>query len=306
MAPIRTVKILRCRALFAWAAAGALAGCASQGIDMRSLPPATPAADNAAAAENAAALASAVANPASYNGDAGTETAAPLFTPADAPSMQTFDPWQRINRFTYRFNARFDEFAFLPAANAYRRLPKPVRSGVHNFFANLKEVPTFVNDLLQWRLRNGVRSLGRFIVNTTAGIGGLIDFAARVDLPGAATGFSDTLATWGVHPGPYLVIPLLGPSTLRDGIGFAADFGVSYGVNVANLSQGSGWKTVPLDLADAVDLRANVDFRYYATGSPFEYEDIRFLYVRKRLLEDAGLRRHEKPAKPPPGTPAGQ
>ncbi len=294
------------------AAAAVLAGCASQGVDMRSLPPATPAADNAAAAENAAALSSALANGENGTGvgakagaNAGEEPP-PLFTPADAPSMQTYDPWEPLNRFTYRFNARFDEAVFLPAANGYRRLPTPVRSGVHNFFANLREVPTVVNDLLQWRLRNGVRSLTRLIVNTTVGIGGLIDFAAKVDLPAAPTGFSATLATWGIHPGPYLVLPLLGPSTLRDGIGFAADFGVSYGVNLANLYQSSDWETVPLDVVDAVDTRANVSFRYYATGSPFEYEDIRFLYVRKRLLEDAGLRRHEKPAKPAPGEPAGQ
>jgi phospholipid-binding lipoprotein MlaA len=300
------VKSRPLKTLIALGWACALAGCATQGVDMRSLPAATPAADNAAAAENMAALSAAVANPASDTGDTGGEEPPPLFTPADAPSMHTYDPWERLNRFTYRFNARFDEFAFLPVANTYRRLPAPMRAGVHNFFANLQEVPTVVNDLLQWRLRKGVRSLARFIVNTTVGIGGLIDFAAKVDLPGAPTGFSATLATWGVHPGPYLVIPLLGPSTLRDGVGFAADFGIGYGINVANLYQGSDWETVPLDVLDAVDTRASIDFRYYATGSPFEYEDIRFLYVRKRLLEDAGLRRHEKPVKPVPGTPAGQ
>ncbi len=298
--------LFRPGAACALAAVCALAGCASQGIDMRSLPPATPAADNAAAAESAAALASAMANPTADTGETGAEQAPPLFTPADAPSMHTYDPWERLNRFTYRFNARFDEMAFLPVANAYRKLPGPMRSGVHHFFANLQEVPTVVNDLLQWRLRKGVHSLARFIVNTTVGIGGLIDFAVKVDLPSAPTDFSATLATWGVHPGPYLVLPLLGPSTLRDGIGFGADFGISYGVNVAHLYQGSDWKTLPLDVLDAVDTRANVNFRYYETGSPFEYEDIRFLYVRKRLLEDAGLRRHEKPTQPAPGTPAGQ
>jgi phospholipid-binding lipoprotein MlaA len=294
--------------LVALAAACALGGCATEGIDMRSLPPATPAADNAAAAESAAALASALANPASESGTApaNTEEAPPLFTPADAPSMHTYDPWEKLNRFTYRFNARFDEAVFLPVANTYRRLPTPMRSGVRHFFANLQEVPTVVNDLLQWRLHNGVRSLGRFIINTTVGIGGLIDFAAKVDLPSTPTGFSATLATWGIHPGPYLVIPLLGPSTLRDGIGFVGDFGVSYGINVANLYQGSEWKTLPLDVLDAVDTRANVNFRYYETGSPFEYEDIRFLYVRKVLIEDAGLRRHTNPTRPAPGTPAGE
>ena len=89
-------------------------------------------------------------------------------------------------------------------------------------------------------------------------------------------------------PGPYLVIPLLGPSTLRDGFGFLGDYGTSYAVNIAQLYRGNvSWG---LGVVDAVDLRSNVGFRYYSTGSPFEYENIRFLYVRKRLIEDEGLR----------------
>jgi phospholipid-binding lipoprotein MlaA len=91
-----------------------------------------------------------------------------------------------------------------------------------------------------------------------------------------------------MHPGPYLVIPLLGPSTLRDGLGFLGDYATSYGVDVAKLYRGDlSWG---LAVVNAVDQRANVNFRYYATGSPFEYENIRFLYVRKRLIEDEGLR----------------
>jgi phospholipid-binding lipoprotein MlaA len=99
---------------------------------------------------------------------------------------------------------------------------------------------------------------------------------------------SMTLATWGMHPGPYLVIPLLGPSTLRDGLGFLGDFGALYAIDIARLYRGDvSWG---LDVANGVDERSNVDFRYYSTGSPFEYENIRFLYVRKRLIEDQGLR----------------
>jgi phospholipid-binding lipoprotein MlaA len=99
---------------------------------------------------------------------------------------------------------------------------------------------------------------------------------------------SATLAKWGMHPGPYLVIPFLGPSTLRDGIGFAGDYGASYGIDVAKLYRGNvSWGLGGLD---AVDQRSNINFRYYSSGSPFEYENIRFLYVRKRLIEDEGLR----------------
>ncbi len=217
----------------------ALGGCASQSISIRSLPPEDPAAENVAAAESAAAFAAA-ATASATAGEAGRDAkdsreALPPVTPADAPSMYTYDPWERLNRFTYRFNARFDEAVFLRASNAYRRIPSPIRSGVHNFFGNLSEVDSVVNYALQWRLKLGVRSLGRFVINSTVGIGGLFDVAAKLKLPGAPTGLSTTLATWGMHPGPYLVIPLLGPSTLRDGLGFLGDYATSYGIDIAGL-----------------------------------------------------------------------
>jgi phospholipid-binding lipoprotein MlaA len=159
---------------------------------------------------------------------------------------------------------------------------------VHNFFGNLSEVDSVINYGLQWRLKLGVRSLGRFVINSTIGIGGLFDVAAKLKLPGAPTGLSTTLAGWGMHPGPYLVIPLLGPSTLRDGLGFLGDYATSYEINIAGLYRGDvSWALGPVN---AVDQRSNVNFRYYSTGSPFEYENIRFLYVRKRLIEDEGLR----------------
>jgi phospholipid-binding lipoprotein MlaA len=303
----------------------AIAGCASQSVSIRSLPAEHPAAENAAAVESAAAFAAATkangaeteANAAETKSDAaGTEASGagtkanaaeakgspaaseagrasppetlPPVTPEDAPSMYTYDPWERVNRFTYRFNARFDEAVFLRAANAYRRVPPPIRSGVHNFFGNLSEVDSVINYALQWRLTLAARSLGRFVINSTIGIGGLFDTAAKLKLPGAPTGLSSTLAKWGMHPGPYLVIPLLGPSTLRDGLGFIGDYGTSYGINIAGLYRGNvSWALGPVN---AVDQRSNVNFRYYSTGSPFEYENIRFLYVRKRLIEDEGLR----------------
>ena len=253
------------RGALLYALAVALAGCASQSISFRSVPAEHPAADNAAAVDSAAAVA-----------------------PADAPSMYTYDPWERLNRFTYRFNARFDEAVFLPVSNAYRRVPSPIRAGVHNFFGNLSEVDSVINYALQWRLKQSARSVGRFVINTTIGIGGLFDAAAKLKLPGAPTGLGTTLAKWGMHPGPYLVIPFLGPSTLRDGIGFFGDYGTSYGIDVAKLYRGNvSWG---LGAVNAIDQRSNVNFRYYSTGSPFEYENIRFLYVRKRLIEDGGLR----------------
>jgi phospholipid-binding lipoprotein MlaA len=285
------------RAVFvAWSVI-ALGGCASAGLGIRSVPADDPAAQIAAAAKAAAAYAAASATASAgesgeggEDGGDGPQGVAPV-TPADAPSMYTYDPWERLNRFSYRFNARFDEAVFLRVSDAYRRIPSPIRSGVHNFFGNLSEVDSVINYSLQWRLKSAARSLGRFVINTTIGIGGLFDAAAKLKLPGAPTGFSATLATWGMHPGPYLVIPFLGPSTLRDGIGFLGDYGASYAVDLANLYRGNvSWA---LGGANAVDQRSNIIFRYYASGSPFEYENIRFLYVRKRLIEDDGLRRKD-------------
>lgn len=277
-----------------------LAGCAAQSVQIRELPPETPAADNAAAIEKAAALSQTArteVNPATQN--------TPPVTPAEAPSMYTYDPWERFNRFTYRFNARFDERIFLPVANTYRRLPTPVRAGTHNFFGNLSEVDSMINFALQGRMGLGGRSLARFAINTTIGIAGLFDVANEFDLPPAPTGFATTLAKWGMHPGPFLVLPFFGPSTLRDGLGLAGDFGTSYIVDMGGLYRTSqnSWM---LGVAKGVDDRSSIGFRYYATGSAFEYETIRFLYVRKRLIEDEGLHADEQPAPRDVHAPAGQ
>jgi len=282
----------------------ALGGCASQSISIRSLPSEDPAAENAAAVESAAAFAAAASASEREDGPGAAETLASPVTPADAPSMSTYDPWERVNRFTYRFNARFDEAVFLRASNAYRRVPSPIRSGVHNFFGNLSEVDSVINYALQWRFGLGVRSLGRFVINSTIGIGGLLDVAKKLKLPATATGFSTTLAKWGMHPGPYVVLPFLGPSTLRDGVGFLGDYGTSYGVDIANLYRGGvSWG---LGVVNAVDQRSNVSFRYYSTGSPFEYEIVRFLYVRKALIEGEALHAKGRRARLPADTPAGK
>jgi phospholipid-binding lipoprotein MlaA len=284
--------------------AGVLEGCASQVLSIRTVPDQTPAADNAAAAANTAAFAEAVAAESSNSSAQEAQDAPPLLTPADAPPMYTYDPWERLNRFTYRFNARFDEAIFLPVADTYRRAPRPIRAGIHNFFGNLAEIDSIVNYTLQWRLKYGWRSLTRLAVNSTLGIGGLFDVATKLKLPGTPTGFATTLAKWGMHPGPYLVIPLLGPSTLRDGVGFLADYGTEYGINVASLYRGEvSWG---LGTVNAIDQRANINFRYYAGGSPFEYETIRFLYVRRRLIEDQGLHAKEPVKKSAGEVPAGK
>ncbi len=288
----------------------ALTGCATEGVSVRRLPAETPAADNAAAIKNAqAAVESAKAVTAALQAERtavsqGDTTVAPPLTPAEAPSMYSYDPLERVNRFTYRFNARFDEHVFLPVANGYRHMPGPIRAGVHNFFRNLAEVTSTVNYGLQWRLGSGARSLGRFVINSTIGIGGLFDVATKFKLSNEQTGFSATLSTWGVPPGPYLVVPLLGPSTLRDGCGFLGDYGIEYGINVVNLYRGN--KTYALGVVNAIDQRAAIDFRYYGSGSPFEYETIRFLYVHRDLIQDEALRARGRHKPKDVSVPAGK
>ncbi|MGA2343044.1 MAG: VacJ family lipoprotein [Steroidobacteraceae bacterium] len=295
----------------------ALGGCASQRVQFHCLPPETPAADNAADIAKVQGLAALGALPdkqtpaqsanegkGASEGQGANAEEIPLYTAADAPPMTTYDPWGRLNRFMYRFNARFDEAVFLPVANGYRRFPSPLRSGVHNFFGNLAEVDSIVNYTLQARLGHTARSVGRFVINSTIGIGGLFDVASKLHLAKAPTGFGTTLAKWGMHPGPYLVVPFYGPSTLRGGIGLAADYVAVYYVNLANLYRGA--QSWGLGVANAVDQRANIDFRYYSTGSPFEYETIRFLYVRRQLIEDAGLHKKSPPPRPNPNLPAGE
>jgi phospholipid-binding lipoprotein MlaA len=282
---------------FLAAACLTLGACASGNVQIHSVPPESPAAESAAAvrSEKSAAVASVEA----------AKSTEPQVQPSDAPSMSTYDPWERMNRFTYRFNARWDESIFLPISNHYRFLPVPVRAGVHNFFGNLSEVNSVINFTLQGRIGFGARSLARFLINSTVGIAGLFDVAQKMHLPIAPTGFGTTLAKWGMHPGPYLVIPFLGPSTLRDGIGLLGDFGTSYAVDMGGLyrSTDNSWM---LGVANAVDERSNIGFRYYATGSAFEYEAIRFLYVRKRLIEDEALHTDVAPEKRNVDKPAGE
>ena len=313
------------RPLTAAAALLALGGCASRAVEFHRLPAETPAADNAADIAKAQGLAAAAARaqrdqaqaaagranaPAATGAAAGEageagEPPPPPVTTENVPPMRTYDPWGRLNRFTYRFNARFDEAVFLPVANDYRRLlPSPIRAGVHNFFGNLNEIDSVINYTLQGRLGRMVRSLGRFVINTTIGIGGLFDPASRMRLAKAPTGFGTTLAKWGMHPGLYLVIPLYGPSSLREGIGLAADYVTLYEIDPVQLYRGG--QSWGLGVLNAVDERANIDFRYYASGSPFEYETIRFLYVRRQLIEDAGLHRNKPLPKADPNIPAGE
>ena len=130
------------------------------------------------------------------------------------------DPLEGLNRGVWAFNRGADKVVVKPVTTVYRAvIPRPGRDGVRNFFSNVGEPFSFINNILQGKFDRAVRNLGRFLVNTTAGVGGLFDVASRAKIKPAPEDFGQTLAAWGANGGPYLMLPLLGPSTLRDGIG---------------------------------------------------------------------------------------
>jgi phospholipid-binding lipoprotein MlaA len=130
------------------------------------------------------------------------------------------DPWERMNRTTYKFNDKVDKAVLRPIARGYQKVtPQFVRTGVSNFVDNLEYPVVIVNDLLQARFKPFVRDTGRLLMNTTLGIGGLLDPATQAGLDRNENDFGLTFGHWGIPKGPYFVIPFLGPSDVRDGLG---------------------------------------------------------------------------------------
>ena len=137
-----------------------------------------------------------------------------LSTPAFGDDVN--DPFENLNRKTFEFNENMDEKILKPIAETYSELPPKIKLGFSNFFNNLEEVDTFVNQLLQGKPKESINDFTRFIINTTIGLGGFIDVASKVGLERHEEDFGQTLAVWGVGQGPYIMLPILGPSTLRD------------------------------------------------------------------------------------------
>ena len=126
------------------------------------------------------------------------------------------DPFEDINRVTFEFNESLDRNFLKPVAQTYSKAPKPIKKGVTNFFNNLEEVETSVNQLLQGKPLKAINDLSRFVINTTVGIAGVFDFASKIGLERHEEDFDQTLALWGIPSGPYIMLPALGPSTVRD------------------------------------------------------------------------------------------
>jgi phospholipid-binding lipoprotein MlaA len=134
------------------------------------------------------------------------------------------DPLEGLNRGIYKFNDTVDKAAFKPVAGAYKAVvPSTIRTGVNNFFSNLGDVVTVINDLLQFKFSKAMDDIGRVAINTTFGIGGVVDWASMDSIEKRNEDFGQTLAYWGWENSAYLVLPFLGPSTLRDTGGLIVD-----------------------------------------------------------------------------------
>ena len=207
------------------------------------------------------------------------------FERATLVALAVNDPWEEWNRRVYHFNQRFDEWLYLPLVDAYRFVtPRLVRSGVSHFFANLGEIPSLANHLLQLQGRDALHTTARLLFNTTLGVGGLWDPASLMGLERRSEDFGQTLGYWGAQEGPYLVLPLLGPSNLRDTGGLVFDTSLGSTLNPATASGLTGQGGVYYGLL-AIDRRDSNDFRYGQLDSPFEYEKVRYVYTEARRLQ---------------------
>jgi len=135
------------------------------------------------------------------------------------------DPWEGFNRGVYSFNETVDEALIKPLAKGYKAIvPVPVDRGITNFFSNLGDIGSAINNVLQFKLSRAGSDLGRVVFNTTLGLLGFFDVATNMNLPRYNEDFGQTLGVWGSSPGPYIVLPLMGPSSGRDAIGMVFDW----------------------------------------------------------------------------------
>jgi len=152
---------------------------------------------------------------------------------ASAPQANPADPWEPMNRGIYRFNDAVDQAVMRPVAVAYETVvPQLMRTGVTNFFNNLVDVWSFANSVMQLRGQQSAQTFMRVNVNTFFGLGGLLDVASEAGIERHREDFGQTLGRWGAGPGPYVVLPILGPSTLRDTIALPVDY---YGGLISNV-----------------------------------------------------------------------
>lgn len=199
--------------------------------------------------------------------------------------MKVSDPLEGYNRGAYKFNYGFDKYVFLPVVRTYEFiLPNYAEDRVSSFFANISEFKNFYNNLLQGKFKSTGVTVGRFAVNTTVGIVGLYDPATHWGMERKKEDFGQTLGRWGIGSGAFVVIPVLGPSNARDGVGTITDIIVESQLGPISWIDDDGTE-LALSATRAVDTRHKIAFRYQQSGSPFEYELIRMFYSMKREMD---------------------
>ncbi|HYS45728.1 MAG TPA: VacJ family lipoprotein [Rhizomicrobium sp.] len=216
----------------------------------------------------------------------------------DADAITVSDPFENVNRFFFDLNQRVDRHAGRPVATAYKdTVPRYVRGSLHNLLDNLGGPVTVANDLLQIQFENAGIAAGRFLVNTTIGVAGIFDVATDWGLPARPRDFGETMGTYGVPPGPYLVLPLRGSTDVRD---FAGNYLDGY-VTPLRYVRYDGREYVGLmkSTLGSMDNRATnlVTYRDIERASVDYYATMRTLYLerRARLIEDRSVRTAELP-----------
>ena len=225
------------------------------------------------------------------------------------------DPFEGYNRAVYKFNDGLDRAILKPVAQGYDFVvPGPVKTGIRNFFSNLGEPVIIVNDVLQGKGRQAGSDTTRFLVNTTIGLGGVLDMATRVGLPKNNEDFGQTLGKWGVNSGPYLVLPLLGPSTVRDALGRPVDAQLQYTTLVDHVpTRNTGYVIEVIDTRTSLLGASNI----LGEASLDPYTFVRDAYLRRRQLlvydgnppkskDDLDDEDPEAPAKKPDAPPPEQ
>jgi len=214
---------------------------------------------------------------------------------ASAPNPH--DPWEPWNRNVYEFNQVVDKVALKPVAKGYKKVvPPPVRGGVTNFFGNFRDVTSAINSLLQFKLGNAFSDVGRVAINSTVGLFGVFDIATPLGLRKHDEDFGQTLGYWGLASGPYVVLPFLGPSSVRDSAGLVGDYFTDPEFHLFE-DDALGWAVFGTRI---VNVRANL----------FEAERLLDLAAvdRYAFLRDAYLQRRVSQVHDgnPPGTSSGE
>ena len=196
---------------------------------------------------------------------------------------EIYDPLEKVNRAIFSFNNVADKIILEPVAKGYKKLPSPIQSGISNFLSNLRMPLVVVNQLLQGQGKNAVESTGRFLVNSTAGVLGLIDVADRIGLEEKEEDFGQTLATYGVGDGFYVVLPLFGPSNVRDTTGMIMTM-LTDPVNAYAVREDEGWLVPTRTGANAIDQRSKIidEVNALRNNSLDYYAAVRSSYYQNR------------------------